>query len=254
VNFDMKNPDMNNKSAGFTLVEVMVTLVIAMVILGGLLANFMSQSSQYKFQDKRVDASQDLEFAIRYIANDLQSALVSPSAIEIGGAVSREITGLSGGSTASSFLSFVVWDEANGTAPDFQVRRCYRFDAGMVKYDVDAATCVAGTVINNSGAIVGEVGSGLRGLKVTHFRVFQDGLNDADRANYTSIPAALPTKIFRNFNNDQFDMPAFTVLLEVEIDAVIKGSVTDVLGNAVTKGKRRIWRYIQVYPSVVLEE
>ena len=246
----MKNESINNHAAGFTLIEVMITLVIAMSILAGLFSNFTMQSSEYKYQDKRVDTTQDLEFAIRYIASDLQGALLSSDSTEVGsGASGRGITGLSAGSTASSFLSFTVWDTTVGAGPDFQVRRCYRFDAGMIKYDLDDDTCSAGTNIPVGSEIIGDVGEG---LKVTNFRVFQDGLNDADRANYTYMPPPLPTKTYRNYDNIAFDIPAFSILIEVEVDATRDGTFVDVLGNNVVNNKQRIWRYMQVYPSVVL--
>ena len=247
---------MYSQEAGFTLVEMMITLVIAMTILGGLLLNFTTQSAQYKYQDKRIDAAQDLEFAIRYIASDLQGALVSVDEVELddsGAATTRSIEGLASGTNPSTFMSFITWDEANAAGADMRVRRCYRFDGGMIKYDVDDSGCSSSTTINDNGAIIGEAAVGLKGMQVTHFRVFQDGLNDADRANYSNIPRPLPEKEMRDNENNSFFMPSFTLLIELEVDAVSKGSSVDVLGNAVTNNKRRIWRYMQVYPSVLTE-
>jgi len=252
----------NHRSSGFSLIEVMITLLIASVLMAGLFSEFVSQSKQYRYQDKLLETSQDLEFAIRFIADDLQSALVLPTAKELGGTGVRAIEGLSSGTSPSTFLTFEVWDEDRGSDPDFQVRRCYRFEKGMIKLDMNVASCTSATVISDSAAILGEDViktrglESIRGMQVTNFRVFQDGLaaDDASRSNYFSIPAPLPAKVYRNFNNDEFDMPAFTILIELEVDSVSKEPRIDVLGNPVVNNKNRIWRYMQVYPAVVLEQ
>lgn len=239
--------------SGFTLIEVMLTLVIAMTILGGLLLNFTSQSSQYKYQDKRVDAAQDLEFALRFIANDLQGALMLTDSLELAGSGAPSV-GFGAGSDPYStrWLSFSVWDETVG-ATNERARRCYVYYSGAVRYDRHDAACSAATTINMDGAIIGETVNGLKGMQVTVFRILKDVVSDPDRLLYTNIPPALPARIVRDAQNNTFSMPAYTIVVEIEVDAASRGSSVDVLGQAVANGKKRIWRYMQVYPSVVTE-
>jgi len=284
----MKGIILKDKARGFTLVEVMITLVIAMIILAGLLLNFMSQSKTYKFINKKVDASQDLEFAMKFIGNDLKSALVSINAPLVSTGtdaltVSFDGVGIGGN---SSYLSFVIWD-ATASAPDFRTRRCYVYDnassgSWMVKFKRSAAInggCVSGTSVSSTGALIGEDNSAKSGLKVTQFRVFQDrdfqgneldfsgntlpanqGRNDPvttlqidNKGIYNGMPKALQNKVVMDSNNQPYSMPAFTILMEVEVDKPMINDAKDVLGATVVKG-RRIWRYIQIYPNTVVAQ
>ncbi len=244
---------------GFTLIELMITLVIAMVILGGLLLNFTSQSTQYKYQNKRGDAVQDLEFTLRFIARDIQGALISASSFEVtGAAVDPTSVNFDGAaSSPSAWLSMNVWDNAVATA-DKQAVRCYRYRGGTgtastrwkLYFNRDKSTCSATVSLVGFDPVLGES----TGMRVTHFRIFRDGAVGDGRANYTGVPPALPAKVVKDAQDNVYNVPAFTVLIEIEIDAANKGAATDVLGMALAVGsKRRIWRYIQVYPNTVFD-
>ena len=246
---------------GFTLIEVLISMVVAMVIIGGLLLNFISQSSQYRYQDKRGDVAQDMEFALRFIAQDFKNALINVNAPLVGGVDAATLVTIAkdgGGVNPTTYLGFYVWDDT--AAGDVRrVRRCYVYDNSsggwMVKYDRNEPLCASGIAMNAGEALIGEALPGNQGMQVTHFRVFQDGLaaDDADRASYAGIPASLPTKTVSDAGGRLINMPAFTILLEVEVDAAYKGSATDVFGNAVANNKKHLWRYVQVYPSTVVE-
>jgi len=245
-----------NRERGFTLIEVMLTLVIAMVILGGLLLNFTSQSTQYKYQNKRGDAVQDLEFTLRFIARDIRQALVSSSGLEVTGAGAASIQFDGSGTLPSSWLSMKVWDNAANDANTKQAIRCYRYRGGTgtattlwkLYFNRDKATCSATIGLTGFDAVLGEV----QGMRVTHFRVFRDGAVNDGRVNYTGAPAPLPPKQVYDASGSPFFIPAFTILMEIEIDAANKGSGKDVVGTTLAVGsKKRIWRYVQVYPNTV---
>jgi len=241
---------------GFTLIELMITLVIAMVILGGLLLNFTSQSSQYKYQNRRGDAVQDLEFTLRFIARDIQSALISANSLEVTGAGTPSIQ-FDGATTApSTWLSMNVWDNAAASANNFQAVRCYRYRGAIgtastrwkLYFNRDNSACSATIALTGFDPVLGETS----GMRVTHFRIFRDGATGDGRANYTGIPAPLPTKVVSDAQGNPWNVPAFTILLEIEVDAANKGAAVDVLGTTLPAGsKRRIWRYMQVYPNTI---
>ena len=242
--------------SGFTLIEVMLTLVVAMLVLGGLFLNFLSQSSEYKFQDKRVDTTQDLEFAIRFIADDLQAALVLNTSSDLGGVDAASVAhGASVDGYSTRWLSFPVWDTVESVnLSTFRAKRCYVYYEGMIRYDRDEGGCSAATVKNAAAAILGETLNGQRGMQVTYFRIFKDDSADLGRALYANIPPPLPVKKVRDAKNNVYYMPGYTILIELEVDSTSEGALKDVLRQAVTNGKKRIWRYMQVYPAVVTEE
>ncbi len=265
------------RESGFTLIEVMITMGIAMTILAGLLMSFLTQSTQFKFQDKRVDTAQDLEFALRFIARDLQGAVIgvgSDTLIPYGSPLigidpfTVTADGYTGtASPTATMLSFYVWDESVSSDPyTKRALRCYQFRPpdstvgdvsthGQLYYNPNASSCdVGGSVASGYGQVLGESADGIRGMQMTHFRVFQDNYL-TDRVGYSDIPKPLPTKIVRDENNKTYNMPGFTILIEVEVDAryeTYEVSPIDVLGNDVPNNKFRLWRYIQVHPYAVV--
>jgi|GEM_PF-5312781 len=63
-----------SRSQGFTLVELLVTMAIAMVILAGLYSNFLMQSRVQASQATTVDALEDLRLASQIMASQLRLA------------------------------------------------------------------------------------------------------------------------------------------------------------------------------------
>ncbi len=66
----------NNK--GFTLVEIMVALAIAVFFLGVVSAHFLSQQSSYQAQDQVVEMQQSLRGGITLMTQDLRMAGYDP--------------------------------------------------------------------------------------------------------------------------------------------------------------------------------
>jgi type II secretory pathway pseudopilin PulG len=231
------------KQQGFTLVEVMISIVVAMVVLAGLMLTFTNQSNQYQYQNKRVDSSQDLEFAIKYIARDLRSAL-------IGGATSVIITDNAAPNPYTQTLTFKVWDSVKAAGvpankPPFSaesqrgiVTRTYNYNAGLksLRYDRESSTISYREILPH----------------VTFFKVFDDAVTP--RAGYTGIPAAQLNIWIPDPAKPNTLLPAsgYTILIEAEVQASYKGgSLKDVRGNAVTT--KRIWRYAQVYTMAAVQ-
>jgi len=245
---------------GFTLVELMVSTVVALVVLGGLLFSFQSQYGEYKYQNKRVDAAQDLEVTLTFIGADLRSALHFGA--PIAGALADnpiETNGFSNGSVATADLYFTVWEPNGAYQPDpttMQARRHYHYDAvnKMICYDrsvfapsTDNTLTAAGLCNVNQEVL----------WDVTFFKVFQDAAAVSNtvtpRVGFTGIPNALPSWNILDIASSVVSVPSYTILIEVAVDVGYKsGSFLDVNGVDVrtTADKRkRIWRYVQVHPK-----
>ena len=230
---------------GFTLVEVLISIVVAMTILGGLMLTFISQSGQYKYQNKRIDTTQDLEFSIKFIASDLRSALIGGATIDIytGGVVEP---------TPTLGLQFKVWDKAEADAllvPPVTAPAAFVADANIGRvtrsYIYDPAGKTLGYDREGSAVNVREILS-----RVTYFKVFEDTVTP--RGGFLDIPNTLPPiNVPGPDSNNPVPTNGYTVLIEVEVDAGVKaGSLIDVRNNVVTT--KRIWRYTQVYPMAAV--
>jgi len=224
-----------DRERGFTLIEFMVAIVVALVLLAGLVASFTQQNSEYRYRNKRIDSAQDLEFVIRFVADDIRSALVMTSSP----ANPVTITP-SAGVGVTTDVRFTVWDEnASGVPASKRAVRHYIYDAanGVLRYDRNdpAGTQPGSRILDH----------------VTFFKVFNDSVTA--RGGFTGIPAPLPS--INLPDPPATGVPGYTILIEVEVDAGYKeGSFVDVRGNNVgVSGHKRIWRYVQVYPRTSVQ-
>lgn len=218
---------------GFSLIEMLVTMVIALVILGGLLLNFTQQNSEYKYQNKRIDAVQDMEFAIKFIAEDLRAALISAGTMPA-------ITPGAGADPFTAALVFQVWSQDEFfSAATFRAVRQYDYDgADILSYDRENSTGVASTELLSN---------------VTFFKIFVDGTTARGAFTASGIPAALPTRSLINSSNATISgIAGYTILIEMAVDTGYKqGSFLNVKGvdvRTTADRRKRIWRYIQIYP------
>jgi prepilin-type N-terminal cleavage/methylation domain-containing protein len=62
------------KEEGVTLIELMIVLVIAVILVGGVYSLFMSQHQSYSIQDQVVGAQQDARTALDIVARDIRMA------------------------------------------------------------------------------------------------------------------------------------------------------------------------------------
>jgi len=65
----------SSTQAGFTLIELMVSLVVAMVILAGLYSNFIMQSRVQASQSSTVESVEDLRLAAQVMEAPLRTAV-----------------------------------------------------------------------------------------------------------------------------------------------------------------------------------
>jgi len=240
--------------AGFTLIELMISILIALLIMAGLFASFSQQNTEYSYQNRRVDAVQDLEFAIKFIADDIRASLV------IQGASSVEITDDASGRTV--LLEGRVWSDnlddwgssshsvtaktAQAQAQSYRAKIQYTYDpvGQSLSYDRN--------ILDIGGANPTEILP-----NVTYFKVFEDGLTSRDvpagnpnaGKPYPGIPAALPPIDLQDSAAAIVpDIPGYTILVEIAVQAGYdQGQMQDVLGNPTTN--KRVWRYVQVHPQ-----
>ncbi|MDX8397056.1 MAG: prepilin-type N-terminal cleavage/methylation domain-containing protein [Mariprofundaceae bacterium] len=238
------------KQQGFTLVELLVSTVVALVVLGGLLVSFQSQYSEYKYQNKRVDAAQDLEFVMNFVAADLKSSLLTDPVglVDPNPTNNNQFTGAG----ASTSLTFWVWDpsEVGIDVSTKLAQRLYSFDAvnDTLSYDRIIQSR------DNAGTLLARANSPSEILEqVTFFKVFRDDVDVATRGLFSGAPQPLSSRTVLDSQGNSVTVPSYTILIEVGVDAGYKnGAFLDVLGNdqqpGVGDGHKRIWRYIQVQP------
>jgi len=239
---------------GFTLVELLVTMLVVMVVLGGLIFSFSQQNSEYNYQNKRMDSSQDLEFGINYIVADIRNSLRSQGADILANVAT--VDGL-GATPATVALSFKVWDASN-SANNYRSRRCYLYRNNIIY--LRRAYPVA-NVCNGQTSVA--VGSGFAPIleNVTFFKVFTDTngvLPSIGAAVPSGAPVGLSPMTGRDSRNTVVSgIPGYTVLIEMGVDAGYKkGSFLDVTGvdvRATPDRRKRIWRYVQGYPGTVVQ-
>lgn len=225
---------------GFTLIEMMVTVVIAMVLLAGLLLAFQSQYGEYKYQNKRVDAAQDLELGIRFMADDLRLALRGTEVITI--------TNNASSPNETTDLVFKVWSEdttlewgslSDAQAQKFKAVRHYQYDRANRSLKYDRNTFGGDSPVEMLP-------------NVTYFKVFTDTAG-VTPSGYEGAPPGLPATTVINENGDIISVSGYTILIEMSVNAAAKNAQKkDVRGNATTGTDRRIWRYVQIYPMAAI--
>jgi len=197
---------------GFTLIEVMISMALGMVVLAGVFTMFGAQSTVYKTQDERVIATQDSEFLVTFISDDLRRALVSPAGSANALATQVGVTDVAFpapvNATNTTDILFDIWVENNvGTyaAVDANVLRaqrhyrlvrsgvlgCLPTDVQYVGIDFCLRYDRENASADSTGFATTEILEG-----VTMFRVFRDDAANAAamavRALYQGIPAPLP--------------------------------------------------------------
>jgi len=223
---------------------MMVVMVIALVVLGGLLLNFTQQYSEYNYQSKRINTVQNLEFSMRFMAEDLRAGLISLSATPTGNPTENNAFV---GANATTAFTFWVWDEDNGVTNN-RAQRKYLLSGTALRYD-------------NEASATDDTGSASRDIltDITFFKIFLDGTTTREVSAgvpFTGIPDALGTLVVNDPSGTQQTVNGYTILIEMAVDSGYKqGSFLDVKGVDVrtTADKRkRVWRYTQVYPMSVV--
>jgi len=242
----MMKERLNPGEAGFTLIELMVSMVMALIIMAGLFISFSTQNTEYSYQNRRIDSAQDLEFTLKFAGEDLRSALTSLSGAPTGDPVENAAFA---GTGATTSLTFWVWDEIDGlVAMSNRAQRAYALVGNSLRYDREAS------VVDNTGNANNEILD-----SVTFFKVFRDAFDLASltsRAAFADIPPPMVPLTVNDPSGNQVNVPGYTILIEVAVPAgYTQGRMTDVLGNDLTgtaDQRKRIWRYAQIYPMTVV--
>ncbi len=262
--------------AGFTLVELMVTLVISSLMLSSLFSLYFTYQKHSANNAARIDAVQELDLILKFVAQDLRNSIYSVANGDAKAGYSENNNFI--GSSATTQLDFWSWAPLDALSADGRVKRRYDISAGTLRYDREASAGNMSQILQN----------------VTFFKVFRDDIDVASRSNFTDIPAPLPPlnrnqMVDRGVESFSFDgsyteyngnspylspttantaligkikvfqpnpttmVPSFTLLIEIAIDDKNQTvSSKDVLGNSVPLGSKRVWRYLQLYPQVVI--
>jgi len=248
--------------SGFTLIELLIAMAIALAVMGGLFLNFTAQNSEFSYQNRRIDAAQDMEFALKFVSDDLRSSLRSLSGAPTGNPVEN---GAFAGTGATTSLTFWVWDEDAANAdglPVSRAKRKYFFDAANETLCYDRQISNAGMTADtndNAETAGGSCNSNQAILtNVTYFKVFNDNVSVGSRASFADIPPPMaPMTVFYPDDASIVAIQGYTVLIEMAVQAGYKqGRMTDVLGNnhaGTADQRKRIWRYVQVYPMAVVD-
>ncbi|RME33605.1 MAG: prepilin-type N-terminal cleavage/methylation domain-containing protein [Deltaproteobacteria bacterium] len=237
----VKNVRPESLHEGFTLVEVLISMVIALVVLGGLLATFQGQYGHYKYQHQQSDAVQDMEAVLRVIGDDLKGALV------IGGTPQVTITPdpYTSPSAATTDLKTLVWEPnpsfwgaVDPYTQNYRAERHYVYDPVAKSLRLDRNT-------RDGGDSPTEILS-----NVTWFQVWQGdpyaGLVDAP-------PADPYGAVLFDEKGNHVTVPQYTVLIEMEVPVGYKGGKkVDVFGNATALPM--VHRYLQVYPNTAFSQ
>ena len=67
-----------NSNRGFTLVEVLVAMVIALIALGAIYSTFLSQHRSYQIQEETAEMQQNLRAAMLYMEREIRMAGCDP--------------------------------------------------------------------------------------------------------------------------------------------------------------------------------
>ena len=76
---------MNNKAKGFTLIELMISLVLGSVILGAVLYIFLSNSQTYRMNEAQSRVQENGRFALELLTREIRHAGFNPTMEFCGG-------------------------------------------------------------------------------------------------------------------------------------------------------------------------
>ncbi len=231
------------RARGFTLVELLVTMVIALIVVGGLMASFQSQYGHYKFQSRKGDAVQDMEAVLRLLDYDLKNTLI------VAGAPTIQLIPdpYANPASATTDLYTQVWEPDvafwNNNAAlqaqnNYRAQRHWRYDAQAQSLKLDRNTRDGSD--NPSEAL----------RDVTWFQVWQGmpppGIADAPPSDPYGMALVDET-------GAAVTSPLYTVLIEMRVPVGYRGGVKrDVFGNATNEP--RIHRYLQVHPMIAVSQ
>lgn len=248
---------------GFTLVELLVTMVIALVVLGGLVMAFQSQYGHYKYQHRKADAVQDMDAVLRLLRQDLEGALVEAGR----SSVSIAPDPYANPTLATTDLYATVWEpdlgfwgtgtnavkSARRASYDFRAQRHWQYVAASESLKLDRNTR------DGSDSPIEALAD------VTWFQVFPSHapggvdpyVDAAGQFSGTGIADLPPMDVYgqrlRDSSGSEKAVAQYTVLIEMKVPVGYKGGrKVDVHGNPTPEP--RVHRYVQVHPVAAVAQ
>jgi len=115
----MKNIKLKNYTNGFTLVELLISLVVSGIIMTGVYSAFKTQQSSYLAQEQVAEAQQNLRASIGFMARDLRMAGYDPTSsgnFSITDVRSRDLdNGLDNTTAGNPAITFQIDLNSDGT-------------------------------------------------------------------------------------------------------------------------------------------
>ena len=107
------------KAGGVTLIELMIVLVIAAILVGGIYSLFMSQQRSYSVQDQVTGVQQDARAALNIVARDIRMAgyLLSGGGFNVNGAQFAVTPNNNAGGTDSITVAYAAETFISGVNP-----------------------------------------------------------------------------------------------------------------------------------------
>jgi type IV pilus assembly protein PilW len=151
------------KMSGFTLVELMVTLVISMAILAALSQAFVSGNTAYSVQDRLGELQENGRYALYFMQRDIRMAGypgVDPTVVPF--AISPSSTVCTSLSLPANFTCDGTGNAANNGSDQIAVQ--YRVDVTGGMNNCLGASIASGLILTNTYAISKDPTTGLSRL------------------------------------------------------------------------------------------
>ncbi len=125
------------RESGFTLVELLVTMVISLVVMGGIYSTYYSQQKSYLAQEQVAAMQQNLRAAMYNIADEIRMAGYDATGSNLFGLVAN---GSDGRITDANNIYFTLdWDGDGVVDVNGDEQKAFRLNNGnLEKYSTDA--------------------------------------------------------------------------------------------------------------------
>jgi len=217
----------NEPEKGFSLIELMVSLVMAAVIYASVTVTFIENKSEMHHLTERAAAVSQLNSGLLQIQRIVRSSLSDPWGI-------AGTTPVVNSAAATDDIYIDAYDSSINNISPYLVERHIEYDS------VNKTIFLYMDGLNRKRKLI---------ENVEFFKVFDDTITP--RAGYTGIPNALPAANKTLPDGTASVVNGYTVLVEIYIDILGKKESENLnsRGVAVPNKKQAIWRYVQIYPQ-----
>ena len=136
------------KSGGFTLIEIMLTLMIGSVIMAAIYSAYLSQQKTYISQEQVVDMQQNIRAGLEMLTSELRMAGYNP-----GGDVPDDEIGLLGSGGYTTNFRRVTFAKDDNDDVNSKATGAVTFDGDTDDVNERLSYFVEGVDANNDGAV-----------------------------------------------------------------------------------------------------